>query len=60
MPRSTLSKSTAKDQHHEFVKAARELGVDESVEAFDKVLKRVAKAPPPKSVQKRKAKRKRA
>jgi len=42
------------DQHADFVKAARELGVDESEEAFDKVLKRVASAPPPKSVQKRK------
>jgi hypothetical protein len=42
------------DQHREFVKAARELGTDESEETFDKVLKRIAKAPPPKSVQKRK------
>lgn len=42
------------DQHGQFVKAARDLGVDESEEAFDKVLKRVASAPPPKSVQKRK------
>ena len=42
------------DQHRDFVKAARELGTDESEEAFDKVLKRVASAPPPKSVQKRK------
>jgi hypothetical protein len=45
------------DQHREFVKAARELGTDESEDAFDKVLKRVAKAPPPKSVQKRKPKK---
>ena len=41
-------------QHREFVKAARELGCDESEEAFDKVLRKVASAPPPKSVQKRK------
>lgn len=41
-------------QYREFVKAARKLGTDESEEAFDKMLKRVAKAPPPKSVQKRK------
>jgi hypothetical protein len=47
-------KGSDTDQHREFVKAARELGVDESEEAFDKVLKRVAKAPPPRSVQKRK------
>jgi hypothetical protein len=33
------------DQHRDFVKAARELGVNESEEAFDKVRKRVAKAP---------------
>lgn len=52
-PRQTKRASDA-DQHAEFVKASRELGVDESEEAFDKVLKRVAKAPPPKSVQKRK------
>jgi|GEM_PF-4862919 len=52
------SKKPEAQQHREFVKAARELGADESEEAFDKVLKRVAKAPPPKSVQKRKAKRK--
>ena len=45
----------AEDQHDEFVKAARKLGVDESEDAFDKVLKRIAKAPPPKSVRKRKA-----
>ncbi|WP_291006475.1 hypothetical protein [Hyphomicrobium sp.] len=43
------------EQHREFVKAARELGADENEEAFDKVLKRIAKAPPPKSVQKRKS-----
>jgi hypothetical protein len=46
---------TDDDQHRDFVKAARELGADDSEEAFDKMLKRVAKAPPPKSVQKRKA-----
>ena len=50
---------TSADQHHEFVKAAREIGTDESEEAFDKVLGRIAKAPPPKSVQKRKKSSKR-
>jgi hypothetical protein len=44
----------SRDQLKGFVNAARELGADESEEAFDKVLKRIAKAPPPKSVQKRK------
>ena len=47
-------KPTEPEQHRAFIEAARELGSDESDEAFDKVLKRVAKAPPPKSVQKRK------
>jgi hypothetical protein len=37
-----------------FVKAARELGTDEDADAFGKVLKKIAKAPPPKTVQKRK------
>jgi len=32
-------------QIEDFVKAARELGTDESEEAFHKVLKRVASAP---------------
>lgn len=47
------------DQHAEFVKAARELGCDESEEAFDRALGKIAKAPPPKSVQKRKRKARR-
>ena len=49
-----MAKSQTDSQHAEFVKAARELGVDETEEAIDKVLKRVAKAPPPKTAQKRK------
>lgn len=55
MAKSRPIKSSASAQHKDFVEAARELGADESEEAFDKVLKRIAKAPPPKSVQKRKA-----
>ena len=46
------------DQSEAFKKAARELGLDEGEEAFDNVLKKITKAPPPKSVQKRKAPRK--
>jgi len=46
-------------QHGDFVKAARELGCDENAEAFDQVLKKITKAPPPKSVQKRKGAKKR-
>lgn len=42
------------NQHAEFVKAARELGTDESEASFDKMLGKIAKAPPPKTVQKRK------
>ena len=46
---------SATDQHREFVKAAREIGTDESEDAFDKVLRKVASAPPPETVQRRKA-----
>ena len=56
MPKANQKKVSPADQHREFVKAARELGCDESEEAFDKVLRKVASAPPPKSVQKRKKK----
>ena len=54
MAKRKKAEDTPAHQHQDFVKAARELGTDESEEAFDKVLKRVASAPPPKSVQKRK------
>ncbi|NJO34448.1 MAG: hypothetical protein HC869_16295 [Rhodospirillales bacterium] len=43
-------------QYRDFVKAARDLGCDESEESFDRSLSRIASAPPPKSVQKRKKK----
>jgi hypothetical protein len=49
-----LKPKSGSDQHRDFVKAARELGVDESEEAFDRALGKIAKAPPPKTVQKRK------
>jgi hypothetical protein len=45
---------TAKKQHREFVKAAREIGCDEEEKVFDRALKKVASAPSPKSVKKRK------
>lgn len=51
---SKRKESAPADQHSEFVKAAREIGTDESEDAFDKVLRKVASAPPPKTVQKRK------
>jgi hypothetical protein len=41
-------KQNAEDQHKAFVRA------DESEDAFDKALRKVASAPPPKSVQKSK------
>ncbi len=49
-----MTKKDDASQRERFAKAARELGADESEEAFDKLLKRIAKAPPPKTVQKRK------
>ena len=49
-------KQAVGEQHREFVKAARELGTDEDEATFDRVLKKIASAPPPKSVQKRKRK----
>ena len=57
---SKASVGAAKHAHTEqsksFVEAARELGCDESEATFDKMLKKIASAPPPKSVQKRKVK----
>ena len=43
------------EQHRKFVKAARDVGTDESEEAFDKVLRKVASAPPPETVRQREA-----
>ena len=53
------TKISRTEQNREFVKTARELGCDEDPAAFDKMLKKVASAPPPKSVQKRKTRGKR-
>ncbi len=38
-------KSTPSDQYKRFVEAARELGTDESEEAFERVVRKVVKAP---------------
>lgn len=43
-------------QSSAFISAARKLGCDDDEEAFDKILKKIAKAPPPDSVAKRKGK----
>jgi hypothetical protein len=46
------------DQYKRFVEAARKLGTDESEEAFERVLRKVAKSPPLKAKKAaRKAKR---
>ena len=36
------------DQSKQFIEAARELGCDDDPATFDKVLKKIASAPPPK------------
>ncbi len=48
-----LDKSIQLDR---FKKAAREAGADESEEVFDKALKKIAQAPPPKSDKPKKGK----
>jgi hypothetical protein len=55
---ASKSKSGGEKQHRKFAEAARKLGTDDSEDAFDKALRKVASAPPPKSVQKRKAAKK--
>lgn len=51
-------KKSEKSQAERFVTAARELGCDDGEEAFDKKLKAVASAPPPKPTKKPKTKTK--
>lgn len=57
MPKHNAPALTPAEQHKLFKQTARELGTDESEEAFDKVLGKIASAPPPKTVQKRKSKK---
>ena len=47
-------KTTSAEQLKAFRDAARELECDDGEKAFDKVLRKIASAPPPKSVQRRK------
>lgn len=49
-PRMSSSKVTVaeKSQREKFEEAARELEADQSEEAFDRALKKIAKVPPPK------------
>ncbi len=54
-----MSGSKKKDvaqQKAAFIAAARDLGCDDDPEAFKDKLKQLVKAPPPKTVQKRKTK----
>lgn len=44
-------------QRERFIQAAREVGADEKEETFDRVLRKIASAPPPKTVKKRKSKK---
>ena len=39
-------------QSEKFIEAARELGCDENESAFDEIVKKVAKAPPPRQEEK--------
>lgn len=48
------SAKKAESQIDKFKEAARELETDQSEENFDRVLKRMAKAPPPKGEPKKK------
>jgi hypothetical protein len=55
---TTAPKNRAvKDQRKKFVEAARELGCAEDGDSFDEALKKIASAPPPKTVKKRKTKK---
>jgi hypothetical protein len=46
--------SKEKSQKRKFIEVARELGCKEDPRAFDRALKKIAKAPPPETVQERK------
>jgi hypothetical protein len=45
------------EQRKAFVDAAHELGTNDDPAGFDRMLKKITKAPPPKTVQKRKRKK---
>lgn len=56
MPKKS-SKQIVSQQSKLFVEKARELGCDDDESAFDKTLKKIASAPPPKTAKKRTAKK---
>jgi hypothetical protein len=51
------SKTKKPSQRERFIQAAHEVGADEKEETFDRVLKKVASAPPSKDSEKRKSKK---
>lgn len=51
------SNQQATGQGKKFVDAAREAGASEDADEFDRALGKIAKAPPPSSVQERKTKK---
>jgi len=57
MKKMKTKKSESESQAEKFAAAARELGCSDDESAFDKTLKKVATAPSPKSLKKRKKKK---
>ena len=55
MPDRKAPKLTPAEQRKLFKQAARDLGTDDSEDVLDKVLRKVASAPPPKTIKQRKA-----
>lgn len=49
--------SKERTQKDKFLEAAREVGASEDVDVFDAAIKKIAKAPPPATVETRKAKK---
>lgn len=50
-----MAKNQRNEQSKRFIEAAKSVEADSGDGAFDRVLKRVAKAPPPDTVQERKS-----
>lgn len=57
MWRTSKKREGRENQKDHFIEVARELGCDEDEGTFKKLLKKLASAPPPKSVEKRKTKK---
>ena len=55
MPNRKVPELTPAEQRKLFKRATRDLASDESENAFDKVLRKVASAPPPGTIKRRKA-----